>query len=97
VGASDNNSVPPLVVIKQVESAWQGAQVAGASVTRLMADSNLMDRGRRGIGRQRERAAWRVGRTHFADLIALIDARYSHVPTAYGIDGPRVAGRLTVP
>jgi len=75
VGASDNNSVPPLVVIKQVESAWQGAQVAGASVTRL----NLMDRGRRGIGRQRERAAWRVGRTHFADLIALIDARYSHV------------------
>ena len=73
MGASDNNSVPPLVVIKQVESAWQGAQVAGASVTRLM------DRGRRGIGRQRERAAWRVGRTHFADLIALIDARYSHV------------------
>jgi len=39
------------------------------------------DRRRRaGIGRQRERAAWRVGRTHFADLIALIDARYdSHV------------------
>ena len=76
MGASDNNSVPPLVVIKQVlESAWQGAQVAGASVTRL----NLMDRGRRGIGRQRERAAWRVGRTHLTDLIALIDARYSHV------------------
>ena len=80
MGASDNNSVPPLVVIKQVESAWQGAQVAGASVTRLMVDGpRSQDRGRRGIGRQRERAAWRVGRTHFADLIALIDARYSHV------------------
>lgn len=78
MGASDNNSVPPLVVIKQVESAWQGAQVAGASVTRLPMRTAVRGR-RRGIGRQRERAAWRVGRTHFADLIALIDARYSHV------------------
>ena len=60
MGASDNNSVPPLVVIKQVESAWQGAQVAGASVTRLMVDGPRTAAGARasGVSVSVPRGAW---------------------------------------